>query len=42
MVEYLLAVSVISIGLAVGFIELTNSTRESFKNASLYIQQPYP
>ncbi len=42
MVEYMLAVSVISIALAVGFIELTSSTRDSFKNANLHIQQAYP
>lgn len=42
LVEYLLAISVISIGLAAGFIELTESTKKSFKNASQHIQQPYP
>ncbi len=42
LVEYMLAISVISIGLAVGFIELTDSTRDTFKNASQHINQPYP
>ncbi len=42
LVEYLLAISVISIALAVGFLELTDSTKDSFKNASLHIQQPFP
>ena len=42
LVEYLLAISVVSIGLAVGFIELTESTRDSFENASAHIQKPFP
>ncbi len=42
LVEYLLAISVVSIGLAVGFIELTESTKESFENASTHIQKPFP
>jgi hypothetical protein len=42
LVEYLLAISVISIGLAVGFLELTESTKDSFKNASSHIQKPFP
>ena len=41
-VEYLLGISVIVIGLAVGFIALTESTRGTFHNVRVVVQQPYP
>ena len=42
LVEYILGVSVIAIGLAVGFIYLSDSTQESFENARTFVQNPYP
>lgn len=42
MVEYMLAISLLSVGIAVGFIYLSDSVKDSFKNARLTIQQPVP
>ncbi len=42
LVEYMLGVSVIVIAIAVGFIALSDSTKESFKNARETVQAPYP
>ena len=42
LVEYMLGVSVIVIAVAVGFIALSDSTKESFKNARETVQQAYP
>ena len=41
-VEYMLVGSVIVIGLAVGFLYLTDSTKETFKNAKDAVSRPYP
>lgn len=41
-VEYMLGISVIVIGLAVGFFALTNSTTVTFKNASDVVVSPFP
>ncbi|MCP4810814.1 MAG: hypothetical protein GY913_11360 [Proteobacteria bacterium] len=41
-VEYMLGISVIVIGLAVGFYALTNSTSVTFKNASDVVVAPFP
>lgn len=42
MVEYMLGVSVIVIGLAVGFFALTNSTTVTFKHTSDVVVAPFP
>ena len=42
LVEYMLGISVIVIGVALGFTYLADSTRDSFKNARENIQEPYP
>jgi len=42
LVEYMLGVSVIVIAIAIGFIALSDSTKESFKNARETVQQAYP
>ncbi len=42
LVEYMLAVSVLAIALAVGFLYLSDSTSDSFLNTRLAIQQVYP
>ena len=41
-VEYMLAISVIAVGLAAGFLVLTDSVKLTFKNASEVVIQPYP
>ncbi|MCB9764603.1 MAG: hypothetical protein H6739_32815 [Alphaproteobacteria bacterium] len=41
-VEYLLGVSVIAVALAVGFFMITESTRGTFHNARVVVQQPFP
>lgn len=42
MVEYMLAISVLSIALAAGFLMLSDSTRDTFLNAREVVQRPYP
>ena len=42
LVEYMLAVSVLAIAMAVGFIYLSDSTCGSFRNTRLTVQQVYP
>ena len=42
LVEYMLGVSVIAIAIAAGFILLTDSTAETFKNAREVVQRAYP
>jgi|GEM_PF-1890841 len=42
LVEYMLAVSVLAIALAVGFLYLSDSTSDSFLNTRLAVQQVYP
>lgn len=41
-VEYMLGVSVIAVALAAGFFLLTDSTRDTFHNVRVVVQQPYP
>jgi Flp pilus assembly pilin Flp len=41
-VEYLLAISVIAIAIAAGFVAFGESVRGMFHNARTTIQQPYP
>lgn len=41
-VEYLLGISVIVVGLATGFLILTDSVSMTFKNASDVVVKPYP
>lgn len=41
-VEYLLGISVIVVGLAAGFLMLTDSTSMTFTNASDVVVQPFP
>lgn len=41
-VEYMLGVSVIAVALAAGFFLLTESTRDTFHNVRVVVQQPYP
>jgi Flp pilus assembly pilin Flp len=41
-VEYMLTISVIAIGLAAGFLYLTDSVKFTFGNASDVVVQPYP
>lgn len=41
-VEYLLGISVIIVGLATGFLILTDSVSLTFKNASDVVVRPYP
>ena len=41
-VEYMLAISVISIALAAGFLYLTDSVKWPFQSASQVVNQPYP
>ncbi len=41
-VEYVLGISVIAVGLAWGFIYLSDSTRASFQNAADLVEMPVP
>lgn len=41
-VEYLLGISVIVVGLATGFLLLTDSVSLTFQNASDVVVRPYP
>lgn len=41
-VEYVLGISVIIVGLATGFLILTDSVSLTFKNASDVVVKPYP
>lgn len=42
MVEYMLAVSILVMSMAVGFLYLSDSTSESFENARETVQVAYP
>jgi len=42
LVEYMLAVSVLVVAMAMGFLYLSDSTSESFKNARETVQVAYP
>ncbi len=42
MVEYMLAVSVLVLAMAIGFLHLSDSTSDSFKNARETVQVAYP
>ena len=41
-VEYMLGISVVVIGLAAGFLYLTDSTAQTFDNASDVVVKPFP
>ena len=41
-VEYMLAVSILVMSMAVGFLYLSDSTSESFENARETVQVAYP
>lgn len=41
-VEYMLVISVMAVALAAGFLMLSDSTRQTFHNARVVVQQPYP
>ena len=41
-VEYVLGISVITIALAMGFLALSDSTQDSFRNARETVQRPFP
>ncbi len=41
-VEYMLAISVIAIGLAAGFVYFGEGVRGVFHNVRVTVQQPYP
>ena len=42
MVEYMLAVSILVMSMAVGFLYLSDSTSDSFENARETVQVAYP
>ena len=42
MVEYMLAISILVMSMAVGFLYLSDSTSESFENARETVQVAYP
>jgi len=42
MVEYMLAVSILVLSMAIGFLYLSDSTSDSFENARETVQVAYP
>lgn len=42
MVEYMLAISVLVLSMAIGFLYLSDSTSDSFENARETVQVAYP